>query len=173
MIWFTADTHWDHPAVIRHSGRPWDTVEEMNEALLSNINEVVGKKDTLYHLGDFAWKQSTVGQWRSRINCKDVRLVLGNHDPHNKNGTPKKMLEEFFTVVSSSLWVRIGEKRSLVVLSHYAYVTWHKMHFGSLHLHGHSHGSLEPHPRRMDVGVDGQGFYPISETDVLEILGGV
>ena len=33
---------------------------------------------------------------------------------------------------------------------------------GSLHLHGHAHGSLAPHGRSMDVGVDCHGYAPIA-----------
>jgi calcineurin-like phosphoesterase family protein len=168
VIWFTADTHLEHGAVIRHSRRPWNNPEDMNEALISNINEVVGRRDTLYHLGDFAWKGTRIKYWRDRIVCKDVRLVCGNHDPTTKNGTPKEWLKEIFQGVTSLSWVRIesripGNPKQLIVLCHYGFETWHKMHFGSWHLHGHSHGSLGVKVGRMDVGVDAQGYYPVSE----------
>ena len=33
---------------------------------------------------------------------------------------------------------------------------------GWLDLHGHSHGRLKPAPRQYDVGVDAQGYRPVT-----------
>jgi calcineurin-like phosphoesterase family protein len=39
-----------------------------------------------------------------------------------------------------------------IYLSHYALRTWRNSHHGSMHLHGHSHGSLPRWGRSRDVG---------------------
>lgn len=41
-----------------------------------------------------------------------------------------------------------------VVLSHYGSRVWNKSHRGSWLLYGHSHGSLPPLGKSVDVGVD-------------------
>ena len=38
MIWFTSDLHLGHAKVLDFAGRPWDTIDEMNDALIANIN---------------------------------------------------------------------------------------------------------------------------------------
>ncbi|GJD90610.1 hypothetical protein BHAOGJBA_4152 [Methylobacterium hispanicum] len=51
-------------------------------------------------------------------------------------------------------------------LSHYAHRVWPRMHYGDLHLYGHSHGSLPGTDASTDVGVDCFGFRPVTLDDV-------
>lgn len=51
----------------------------MNEALITNWNNVVKPNDTVFHLGDFAFGGSYI--WNnvlSRLNG-NIHLILGNH----------------------------------------------------------------------------------------------
>ena len=78
-IFFTADTHWGHRNIIRYCQRPFVDVEEMNEALITNWNNTVGKDDIVFHLGDFAMGGSA--EWcrlLERLNGR-IYLILGNH----------------------------------------------------------------------------------------------
>ena len=52
MIYFTADMHFGHKAIITMQNRPFESVEEMDRVLLQNYNAVVHKDDTVYILGD-------------------------------------------------------------------------------------------------------------------------
>ena len=54
-----------------------------------------------------------------------------------------------------------------LVLFHYPMLTWDRAHYGSWHLHGHCHGSLDPKfvSTRMDVGWD-VWRRPISYEDI-------
>lgn len=55
----------------------------MTEALIANINKVVGQDDTLWHLGDWSFGGiESIWKFRSRIICKNIHLVYGNHDEH-------------------------------------------------------------------------------------------
>jgi calcineurin-like phosphoesterase family protein len=45
MIWFTADTHFHHAAVIDYCKRPFSSVEEMDEAMVAAWNARVSKTD--------------------------------------------------------------------------------------------------------------------------------
>jgi calcineurin-like phosphoesterase family protein len=54
-----------------------------------------------------------------------------------------------------------------IVMCHYPLLVWNKMHYGSYHLAGHSHGGcnhLNEKVRRLDVGVDNHNYKPISWT---------
>ena len=47
MIYFTSNMHLGHEAVIHMCNRPFKNVEEMNRALIRNINSMVHKNDTV------------------------------------------------------------------------------------------------------------------------------
>mgnify|MGYP003346155505 FL=1 len=113
--------------------------------MVESWNEVVDPYDTVYHLGDIAFSRDRIHPVLLRLNGR-IKYLLGNHDksrprvPHD--------------------WECLGgyhEIRGLpqlIVLNHYGQRVWNKSHYGSWHLHGHSHGSLPPLGRSVDVGVD-------------------
>ena len=49
-----------------------------------------------------------------------------------------------------------------IVLCHYPLAQWDRKHYGSWHLHGHSHGTYKTGGKIMDIGVDCNDFYPFS-----------
>jgi len=172
MEWFTSDTHWGHANIIKHCNRPFTDVTEMDAVLLDNINSVVKTNDTLYHLGDFSWKK-TAARYREKIRCRNVILILGNHDPQTKNGQPLDILHEIFSQVFVVLRIRplISGSRQPIILSHYAMRTWHGSHRGSWNLHGHSHGTLPGNgSKSLDVGVDQHNYSPINLETVTNLM---
>jgi calcineurin-like phosphoesterase family protein len=44
-VWFAADFHLGHKNIIRYCNRPFDTVEEMNRAILERLNSLVKAND--------------------------------------------------------------------------------------------------------------------------------
>jgi calcineurin-like phosphoesterase family protein len=88
MIFFTADMHFGHKNIIEFCDRPFRDLAHMNEGLIRNWNERVGVSDTVYHVGDFAFK----GGWQGAHNNPDIYEaqlhgnivhILGNHDRNN------------------------------------------------------------------------------------------
>src|SRR6185503_2555547 len=83
MIWFISDTHFNHNNIIKYSNRPFFSVQEMNETMISNWNNCVAPGETIFHLGDFmCGKRGDVEGIKnlvSRLNGTKV-LILGNHD---------------------------------------------------------------------------------------------
>ncbi|WP_395092280.1 hypothetical protein [Armatimonas sp.] len=51
-LWFTSDHHFGHDNIRSHCQRPFDSTEEMNEAMIDRWNACVAPGDTVYHLGD-------------------------------------------------------------------------------------------------------------------------
>ena len=60
MTFFTSDQHFGHFNIIRLCSRPFGTVEEMDEALLSKWNAKVKADDTVYILGDLFFRAAKV-----------------------------------------------------------------------------------------------------------------
>lgn len=188
-IFFTSDTHYSHSNICRATSRWGDdnltrdfkSLDQMNDALVNNINEVVGENDILIHLGDWSFGGfENIAEFRNRILCKNIHLVLGNHDHHIERN--KGDIQELFSSVNHYINldlrkpsnIRKGEMDKFkFVLMHYPIASWDGMNDGVIHLHGHVH--LPPNlriseGRAMDVGVDGNSYYPLGLFEVVNLL---
>ena len=90
-LYFTSDTHYNHTNICRgvskwpegRGTRDFHSLGEMNSAIVSGINSVVGPDDVLVHLGDWSFGGfESIAEFRKKILCKNVILFLGNHDHH-------------------------------------------------------------------------------------------
>jgi len=84
--YFTSDHHFGHKNVIKYCGRPYKSVEEMNEDLVSRWNEIVQADDWVYYLGDFSMSKKALTYVKLLNGHK--ALIPGNHDtcfPGHKN----------------------------------------------------------------------------------------
>lgn len=153
-IWFCGDTHFGHQAILKHCNRPFSSVEEMDEILIQNINKLVKPHDTLYHLGDWAFRASDYKQYRPRIHCSTIHLLRGNHD--------KSLCIQQFRSIKELMDIDIGNQS--IILCHYPMRSWNKSFHGSWQLYGHCHGNLEDDPNLLsfDVGVDCWNYEPIN-----------
>jgi calcineurin-like phosphoesterase family protein len=164
-IWFTSDSHFGHtniagPKISTWSSgyRDFNSVHEMNMALVDGINKYVKEDDILYHLGDWSFGGvQNIFQFRNYIICKNIHLVLGNHDQHiidkeiKYHDTTFNPIE-LFSSVQDVLTIELGKTK--LFLSHYSHRVWLGSHKGVIHLYGHSHGSIPDYGKSMDVGVD-------------------
>ena len=170
--WFVSDTHFNHRNILNYTERPWGSVEEMNEALIDGWNSVVGRNETVYHLGDITMGRRTEFPAILERLHGDITLVPGNHDQFRTI----KLIEKRYNHRPLPLReIKVEGQR--IVMCHFAMRIWNRSHHGSWHLYGHSHGNLEANPwgRSMDVGVDanaarGFGYRPISFEEVREVM---
>ena len=164
-IWFTSDSHFGHtniagPKISTWSSgyRDFNSVHEMNMALVDGINKYVKEDDILYHLGDWSFGGvQNIFQFRNYIICKNIHLILGNHDQHIidkeiKYYDTKFNPIELFSSVQDVLTLELGKTK--LFLSHYSHRVWLGSHKGVIHLYGHSHGNIPDYGKSMDVGVD-------------------
>ncbi|WP_210036113.1 metallophosphoesterase [Methylobacterium sp. PvR107] len=151
-IYFTADTHFGDPHILRHRRGRFGSVEAHDEALVAGWNAVVGPEDSVWHLGDFA-------AHASRAHCAAIfarlngtkRLVRGNHDSNRVLDLPWAEPP----VDSARLSVPDAQGRThRLFLSHYAHRAWPGLWRETRHLYGHSHGWLPDTTRSCDVGID-------------------
>ena len=79
-IWLTSDNHFNHANIIRYCNRPFSSVDEMDDFMISKWNEKVSKEDIVIHLGDFALAgEDKIKKLRSKLNGTII-LIKGNHD---------------------------------------------------------------------------------------------
>jgi len=76
-----SDTHFDHENIIRYCNRPFASTRLMNEALVQNWNQAVGKSDIVFFLGDFTYgrNHNSIDYWLGKLNGR-VFFMRGNHD---------------------------------------------------------------------------------------------
>lgn len=187
-LFFTSDTHYNHANIcsattqwvpVTRNTRQFNSLDEMNDTLVNNINEVVGENDILIHLGDWSFGGfDKIAEFRDRIICKNIHLVYGNHDHHQQNN--RGDIQNLFKSCHDYLELEIRRpandgrvNKYTFACFHYPIASWKDMNNGVIHLHGHVH--LPPNQRiaegkAMDVGVDGNNLYPISMDEVLDIM---
>lgn len=132
-VFFTSDTHFRHRfmaglrgfgTVEEPGGNPvasWVAAEAHDEAVIARWNEMVGRRDTVWHLGDVGMSSgflSLIG----RLNGT-VHLVAGNHDAvwpgHQGAHRHQRKWLEFFASVQPFARKRIAGHD--VLLSHFPY----------------------------------------------------
>ena len=149
MFWFTADEHYGHKNILKYTNRPFSSLEEMEDVLISRHQEVVKKGDIIIHAGDFMWtnKRYVAERFLEKLNGTNF-VLKGSHD-------------NWIPIMSPYIWEK-QIQQDFIVVCHYAMRAWARSHYNSWQLHGHSHGGLNPIGKQYDIGVDNNNFYPIS-----------
>lgn len=169
---FTADTHFGHKNILKYSNRPFSSIEDHDETLMTQWNSVVQPNDSIYHLGDFAFcnKVQRVEKYLSQLNGKKY-FIFGSHDKI------MHAYKKFYPIDSHKInflgrLVDIKIEDINITLCHYAMLRWPRSHYGTWHLFGHSHGSLldNPHVCSLDIGVDCFNYTPVSFEQVRELM---
>jgi calcineurin-like phosphoesterase family protein len=152
-IFLISDTHFGHVGVtqfLRSDGsklRPWDNIEEMDEALVSNWNSTVSPKDKVYHLGDVIINRRAFPTL-SRLNGELV-LVKGNHDIFRIN--------EYLTYFKD---IRAYHILDDLIMSHIPIHPDSKGRFKG-NIHGHLHDKVVGDPWYYNVSVEQINYTPI------------
>jgi calcineurin-like phosphoesterase family protein len=163
-VWFTSDSHYGHKGILKptmHCRRcdHFSSVEEMDARMIDSWNAVVGPRDEVWHLGDFAYNcslahaESIFKRLRGRKH-----LIWGNHEQRGKR----------LAWESQQAYKELTVNGYDLVLFHYGLRTWNRMRHGAIHLFGHSHGALPGCSQSIDVGVDVWDFRPVSLDEILE-----
>ena len=149
-----SDPHFGHQGVCKFTKsdgitplRPWDTAEEMDEAMVKLYNDVVRPKDKIYFLGDVVIARRHLATL-SRLNGDKV-LVKGNHDIFK--------LDEYTKYFRD---IRSYQIMNNIVMSHIPIHDSSKGRFSG-NIHGHMHSNSLPDPWYLCVCVEQTGFKPI------------
>ena len=150
-----SDTHFGHKNIVKFTKddgsplRPWDDVEEMNQALVDNWNSVVGKHDKVYHLGDATMDAKSL-QWFGSLNGRII-LIKGNHDIQKL---------KYYTPYFDD--IRGAHEVDKLVLTHIPI----EKHFNSMrydgNIHGHTHQHNMGDPWYYNVSVEQINYTPIN-----------
>ena len=154
--WVTGDHHFRHAKVLKYCNRNFPDIESHDKALIEAWNFVVKDGDIVYHLGDLALGNvQVVREIMPQLHGR-IRLLV-NQWHHDKKWL--KDWDEVYPAIyfeEALIVLEPDEAKATfpVVLCHYPFEVWDRKHYGAVHFHGHSHGTLHRIHNRLDVGVD-------------------
>lgn len=135
---YISDTHFGHANILRFDRRPFNSVEEMNAALIKNWNDAVGPNDNIYILGDFCWGKSD--EWIDILSQLQGNkyLIAGNHDLRNPSSAVRRFFQDWRD------YKEISDNGRKVIMCHYP-IPFYKSDYDSnvFMLFGHLHTTVE------------------------------
>lgn len=165
MIYYIADTHFGYLPIIRNTARPFNSIHEMDETIISNWNHIVGPDDLVYIVGDFAYNIGEIpADYLERLNGRK-HLIRGNHDASLDHQ------ERFFDYCENvtDFW-ETDDGDDHIILCHYPLVH----HKKSYMIHGHIHNTrgpgyemLKQMPNVLNAGVDINFFKPVTLKELI------
>lgn len=176
--WYFSDPHFGHANIIKHSHRPFGSVEAMNNNLETAYREAVKPRDWVWWLGDCFWGGFDGAALLRRLPGGKA-LVRGNHDR-----SAAAMLRLGFDAVYERVHRTIGPHT--VLMCHYPPKLAryegreHDDRFNGLRpdpnenvdyfIHGHTHERLRIDGKRIHVGVDAWDYRPVAQDELLELM---
>jgi calcineurin-like phosphoesterase family protein len=159
--WFISDTHFSHANIIGYTGRPFQSVDEMDKKLIENWNNLIEPQDMVFFLGDFGLGTTPfLAEICAKLHGNKI-CIRGNHD-----GTPSKMHKIGFALVLEAAFIKIGRHR--VELIH-APSQLPPSHF-QLHGHVHEKRPNELVDRQLNLSVEVWDYKPVSEKTIIMLL---
>jgi calcineurin-like phosphoesterase family protein len=151
-VWATSDLHFHHRNICNYTNRHFVTAPELHDQWVIDLwNSTVQPGDIVYHLGDFCFnsRYEILRDIVRKLNGQK-HFIIGNHD---KEENFKKLKTEGL-IHWYGHYKEIKIKDTKVVLSHFPFASWHRQHYGSWHLHGHTHGCQMGEGKILDAGLD-------------------
>ena len=170
--YYIADTHFGHAKIIELCSRPFENVEEMDTRLIENWNKTVTDEDTVYILGDFAFKNSSKKEVCKILDVLkgEKHLIIGNHDANWLNKMGKEDLEKYFQTTPLHMTV-INHNSKTIGLCHYPIVA-----FPGILIHGHLHNNknqidgwdfIKNMPNILNASVEINDYKPVTLQELI------
>jgi calcineurin-like phosphoesterase family protein len=171
-----SDLHLGHANIInKYCSRPFENTDVMDETIIENWNNTVGKDDIVFFLGDFCfWKNyrkdsSPSVNYRKRLNGYII-FIRGNHD--------KFVDFSAFDEVYDDLIIQDMHSMDLIYLCHYPildnrfryFEDFFKLNPNILYLHGHVHNNPEfkPFYNSFNCSIENINYKPILLSEAIE-----
>ena len=171
MKFYTSDLHFGHKNIIEYENRPFESVEEMDKALIENWNRKVNHGDSVYILGDFGFvKGKRANEILDALNG-DKYLIVGNHDNYFLND--KEFDRNKFVWIKD--YAKVKDEGVPIYMFHYPIAVWNRKDYEALHFYGHVHSNRGSHalmfdlgPNAFNVGCDVNDYEPQTLSELRE-----
>ncbi len=186
-IFFIGDLHFGHGnafntnGIIEHDNRPFININDHDNSLINNWNEVVGKNDIVFLIGDISF--SSFKKTNLILNQLNgiIYLICGNHDKI-KNLNQYENIKEVYSIldlyiIDDTALDGLTTQQHLV-LCHFPILSWNRNKYNSFHIHAHCHHNLVNNDEYdwyykklvIDVGCNGINYKPISYKEIKKIM---
>ena len=172
-LFFAADHHFCHGAVIKFTDengnkyRDFPDIDTMHQHIIERHNSVVGKRDTVYFLGDVSFSAEGLEYLNEMNGTK--HLICGNHDKF-----PTELYLKYFKSVHG------GFKKRNIFMSH---IPIHPSQLNTsrgwaVNLHGHLHSQKIRHvsgvldTRYYNVSMECIDFTPVHFDTITKYIKG-
>lgn len=170
MNYYISDMHLGHRNVLRFDDRPFENVEEMDGALITNWNAKVTKDDDVWILGDFSYCSDREASFYLKQLKGRKHLIIGNHD---------KILLESQSALdyleSVERLQHIKDRNYNVIMCHFPLATWNGISRGSYHIYGHIHNDrnevfefMKKRKQALNAGCMINNYEPVTLEELIE-----
>lgn len=168
--YFTADVHFGHKNIITYSARPFGSVDEMDETIISNWNYRVRDNDEVWIIGDLMFCNAKAPEYYLDRFSGKKHLVVGNHDLTWKD---KVDLGKYFVSVDNLAFTVVDGKE--IVMCHYPLMDWPKAMRGAYMVYGHIHNNTHQdffplivrNHHMLNADMDVCGFVPVTFAEMI------
>ena len=172
-IWICADWHFCHDREFVWGVRGFESIEQMNNAIIQRHNSIVRPDEDVYVLGDLilggANKLEEGLNLIKQMNGK-LHIVRGNHDTNER----WKAYMNLPNVVEQQNSLYLKYKKYYFYMSHYPSLTGNlekeKLKQMTLNLYGHTHQKshfYEDRPYMYCTCMDAHDCYPCNLNDII------
>ena len=165
-IWLCSDWHFGHDREFIYKPRGFNSINEMNEAIIERHNSKVAPTDIVFCLGDCMLGENEKGiEYIKKLNG-NIYIILGNHDTDKRIELYKQIPN--VKILGYSTLIKVGKHP--YYLSHYPTLTGNFDVPYPLNLYGHTHQQTSFYnekPFMYHVGMDSHNCYPINFEDIL------
>lgn len=170
MIYLTSDLHFCHDREFLYRPRGFESIWEMNKAIVERWNEVVQPEDDVYVLGDLMLNDNETGLKLIKQLKGKIHIVVGNHDTDVR----VELYRTCWNVVEVELAIRMKYNGYHFFMVHYPCFTGNlekeSLKKCTCNLYGHTHQQtnfFNDTPFMYHVGVDSHDCAPVSLDQII------
>lgn len=159
-VWVWSDQHFGHSNIINFSNRPFNTVDEMDQALVDNFNDYVGANDISIWVGDVSFvSEKRTNEILNQCNGYKI-LVIGNHDL-------KKRKLKIMDFDETRLLCLVDFTDVTLLFSHYPMFNMQALHGSYINVHGHLHINYGiDSPQHINVCCEYHNYRPVNLKEI-------
>lgn len=174
-IWLTSDLHFCHNKDFLYSPRGFESVYDMNEAIVKNFNEVIDWADKLYILGDCFLNNNEEGIKYLKRLPGEKHIIYGNHDTETRRNILDTLaISHYYDIHTHGDATTLDYNGYHFFLCHYPTMTANfdvdkPLKRRLLSLSGHTHSKeIWDAAGGYNVALDAHNCYPVEINEIIQ-----